>query len=430
MDTPQAQCCPEYAQLSRRGFMKATGTAAAVVAASSWLPRVAVANSFRSTQRDTIIWIYLRGAADGLSICVPHAEDRYYINRPNLAVPRPGSGLAGACTDLDGFFGLPPVLSALRPAYTAGDLLFVQACGSPDPTRSHFEGQRFMEVGTSVDPFMITGWLGRHLATVAPSNPNAVLRGVGLGTGLQQSLVGGFGTIPVPDLDTFGLLGSSGTRTARTAALSEMYSSVGDPLQTTASTTLATISLLDSINFATYQPAGGAQYTATEKLGYALKTSAALIKAQVGVEAIAIDVDGWDTHSAQGNNTGTMAVLLTRVAAALSAFHTDMSASSSSPGYIVAVVSEFGRRLAENGSQGTDHGHGNCMMLMGQAINGGRVLTRWPGLDEANLYQGLDLEVTIDYRDVLSEVIDRRLGNTNLATVFPDYTPSYKGVLS
>ncbi len=430
MHTQEAQGCPEYASLSRRGFMKATGSLAAIAAASTWLPRIAMAKDYRSTQRDTIIWVYLRGAADGLSICAPHAEEAYYATRPTLAIPRPDSGSPGAAIDLDGFFGMPQSMASLRPAYLAGDLLFVHACGSPHPSRSHFDAQRFMEVGTSDDPFLITGWLGRHLASVAPADANAILRAVGISTGLQRSLVGGLGTLPVPDLDTFGLLGSASTRAARTTALGDMYAATTNPLRTTASTTIATINLLDSIDFVGYQPAGGATYATNDRLGYALKTSAALLKAQVGVEAIAIDVDGWDTHSAQGNLTGTMSFLLNRLSSALASFHADMAASgASAPGYIIAVVSEFGRRLGENGSQGTDHGHGNAMMLLGQSIAGGRVLTQWPGLSEAALFEGKDLAVTTDYRDILAEIIDRRLGNPNIANIFPGFTPSYKGVL-
>jgi uncharacterized protein (DUF1501 family) len=430
MQQHEAQSCPEYAELSRRGFLQATsGTLAGLAAASAWLPRVAVAKDYRSTQRDTIIWIYLRGAADGLTLCVPHAEDAYYEARPHLAIPRPDSGQPNACIDLDGFFGLAPAMSALHPAYLNGDLLFVHACGSPDPSRSHFDAQRFMEVGKANDPFVITGWLGRHLATVAPADPGAILRAVGINTGLPQVLVGGPGTIPVPDLDTFGLLGPAATRPARSALLDQMYGQVADPLHSTAATTLATINLLDSINFATYQPSGGAVYNSNEALGYALKTSAALIKAQVGVEAIAIDVNGWDTHTSQGVFSGTMSILMSRLASALAALHRDLSATPGN-GYVVAVVSEFGRRVQENGSQGTDHGHGNAMMLMGPAIAGGRVLRQWPGLATEHRYEFMDLEVTIDYRDILSEIIDQRLGNQDISSVFPGYTPTYRGVLS
>ncbi len=208
-----------------------------------------------------------------------------------------------------------------------------------------------------------------------------------------------------------------------------MYATVPDPLRATASTTLATVGLLDQIGFSTYQPGGGAQYNAAESLGYALKTSAALIKAQIGVEAIAIDVHGWDTHSAQGPVSGTMAMLMNRLSAALAAFHQDMG-SGSNPGYIVAVVSEFGRRVFENGSLGTDHGHGNAMMLMGPAVAGGRVLRNWRGLAQEDLYDYADLQVTIDYRDVLAEIIEHRLGNSNIASIFPGYQPVNRGVLA
>jgi len=409
--------------------MKAAGGAAAgFAAASAWLPRVSFAKDYRSSMRDVIVWVNLRGAADGLTLCVPHGENAYYEARPLLAVPRPDSGLTGACLNLDGFFGIPPSMAALMPAYRAGQLLFVHACGSTDSTRSHVDGMRYMEVGTPSEPFLFTGWLGRHLATVAPILPGASLRGVGLASGLQQVLVGGPNTIPIPDLDTFGLLGAVATRAARTNALRDMYDVVPAPLRATASTTLATSTLLDSINFASYQPAGGAVYNASTDIGYALKTSAALIKQQVGVEAIAIDLYNWDTHTAQGVTTGTMATIMSRLANALGAFHTDMT-TGNNPGYIVAVVSEFGRRVQENGSFGTDHGHGNAMMLMGPSVAGGRVLSQWPGLAEENLFEGLDLQVTIDYRDILTEIVDRRLGNPNGASVFPGYTPTYKGVV-
>jgi uncharacterized protein (DUF1501 family) len=430
MEPIPAKCCPEYAELSRRGFLQAgAGSLAGLAALTSWLPRVAVARDYRSTLRDTIVWIYLRGAADGLSMCVPWGDDDYYLARPSLAIPRPDSGAAARCIDLDGFFGLSPAMSALRPAYLSGDLLFVHACGSPDPSRSHFDAQRFMEVGQVSSDTSLTGWLGRHLASVAPADPAAMLRAVGISTGLQRVLEGGPHTLPIPDLANFGLLGNPATKTARTNALRDMYATVADPLRATASTTLATVGLLDQIGFSTYQPSGGAQYNSAESLGYALKTSAALIKAQIGVEAVAIDVQGWDTHSAQGPVSGTMAVLMNRLSSALAAFHQDMSAGSS-PGYIVAVVSEFGRRVFENGSLGTDHGHGNAMMLMGPAVGGGRVLRHWQGLATENLYDYADLQVTIDYRDVLAEIIEQRLGNPNIASIFPGYTPVHRGVLA
>lgn len=431
MSSCEAQACPEYYELSRRNFLALTGSSALVagVAATTpaWLPRVALAKDYRGTQRDVVISVYLRGAADGMSICIPWGEDAYYSNRPNISVPRPDSGLPDSAIDLGaGLFGLNPRLSALMPAYNNGHLLLVNATGSIDPSRSHFDAQRFMEVGKPNDPAISTGWLGRHLLTSAPTDPNAILRAVGIGTGLQRTLVGGPATIPVPDLDAFGLAGSPSTVPQRRAALSDMYALVPDPLHAAAITTAATIDLLNTIDFAGYQPAGGAAYP-VGFLGAAFKSSAALIKAEVGVEAIAIDVQGWDTHTNEGPLTGTLALLLSTLGDTLGAFYADMF-TGQAPRVTVVVMSEFGRRLLQNSGGGTDHGHGNVMILMGQCIAGGRVLSQWPGLQPEQLFEGRDLAVTIDYRDILAEVVQSRLGNPDLDFVFPGYTPTMRGV--
>ncbi len=427
--------CAEYnmisQQLSRRGFMGVTGsTTMAILAMGSALPRVSFANSARGAQRDVMVSIYLRGASDGLTLCVPYADPGYYANRPTLAIPQPDSpDTLNRCTALDSFFGIPPAMMPLHQAYLDGNLLFVHACGSTDPSRSHFEAQRFMELGKPQDVTLNTGWLGRHIASVAPMDPNAILRAVGISTGLQQALAGSPNTLPIPDLDTFNLGGSSSTRAARRAALSDMYAATGNPLAAVVSTTFDTIDLLNTINFAGYVPGGGAVYPAGG-FAYALKTTAALIKAQVGVEAIAIDLGGWDTHNNQGNTgTGFLAGLMGNLAGGLGAFYRDMFAQPD-PGVTVAVMSEFGRRVGENASFGSDHGHGNAMMVMGACVNGGQVKRTWPGLGPGQLYQNLDLHVTTDYRDVLAEIVQNRLGNPNLPFVFPDHTAQFQGVLS
>jgi uncharacterized protein (DUF1501 family) len=417
--------CREYHELSRRQFLGVSGGAVIAAGIPSWLPRVVYADD-ECSSRDVIVSIFLRGAADGLTMCAPHGEDAYYSARPTLAVPRPDSGDPHRLTDLDGFFGLPPALTPLTSAYTAGHLLFVHACGSTDSTRSHFDGQRFIEVGKPADPLLHTGWLGRHLATVPPLSPSAILRGVAIGYGLPRGLVGGPLTLPIPDLDGFGLTGNAATTAARRAALIDMYNQVGDPLETSAHTSLATIDLLDTINFAGYQPAGGAVYP-TGPFGTALKSLAALIKADVGVEAAAVDLAGWDTHNNQGIYDGVMFRLMDWVGRGLAAFHADIFAGNGR-NVTVVVMSEFGRRLAENGALGTEHGHGNAMMVLGNNIRGGRVLTQWPGLATEQLFEGIDLEVTIDFRDVLAEIVQNRLGNSDLTTVFPGYTPTFRGV--
>lgn len=424
--------CQEYDELTRRAFLRtaagSAGILAAAAAAPAWLPRVALASSHRSLRRDVVISVYLRGGADGMSMVVPHGDPHYYQGRQSLAVAPPNSTNPIRCTDLDGFFGFHGGMNPLRPAYQDGKLAIIHACGSTDPTRSHFDGQRFMEGGVDGGVGTSTGWLGRHLATAAPHDPNALLRAVGISTGLQRSLMGGPKAIPVANLASFGLAGSAVTAEDRSAALHDMYEAVGDPQHAVATTTLATIDLLRQIDFAGYQPTGGANYL-TNSFGNSMKATAALIKAGVGVEAVAIDLLGWDTHVNQGlGGGGTMFNLMSTLSNNLMAFYRDMTAGTS-PGFIVVVMSEFGRRLEQNGSGGTDHGHGNCMLVMGQSVTGGRVYADWPGLAPDCLYQGLDLDVTIDYRDILAEIVQYGLGNYNLSEVFPGFDPTPRGVI-
>lgn len=429
MHTCDHNACPEYNELTRRSFLAATaGGAAAFVAAHSWMPRVALAADHRGSQRDVVIQIYLRGGADGMTMVPPYAEPRYHQMRPTLAVPAPGMG-AGAAIDLDGFFGLSPALAPLLPAYNNDHLLIVHASGSTDPSRSHFEAQWFMEVGRPRAPLLLTGWLGRHLASVAPMSPNPLIRAIGIGSGLQQTIYGSPLALPIPDLDEFGLAGPGGTAAARHSALGTMYQLVGDPVRAAALNTLATIDLLNTINFAGYTPAGGAVYP-DEPFAHALKQTAALIKAQVGVEAIAIDLQGWDTHANQGSALGGLiGNLMTTLANGLSAFYADMTSGANHP-FTAVVLTEFGRRLAENGNQGTDHGHGNVMFVLGQCVAGGRVMANWPGMQPEQLFEGQDLEVTIDYRDILAELVQQRLGNPALGEVFPGFTPTPRGVFA
>ncbi len=428
----ESQACPEYYALSRRRFMAVSGSAAAIMAAApAWLPRVALAKDHRGSMRDVMVSIFLRGASDGMSMVVPYGEAAYYSNRPTIAIPRPDSGLQNAAIDIgtggNGFFGFNALMQPLMPAYNNGHFLAVNATGSTDPSRSHFDAQKYMEWGTPSDPFLATGWLGRHLLSSAPADPNSLLRAVGISTGLQLALRGGPFTLPIPNLDSYGLTGTGSTAAARQTAVDDMYDNSDGPLETIANNTLSTINLLNTINFAGYTPGGGAVYPAGS-LGTALKSVAALIKAQVGVEAVAIDVTGWDTHTNQGPLTGAMATLVGTLSSAMAAFYADMTSDPSPIGFVVEVQSEFGRRLLENGSQGTDHGHGNIMMLLGTCIAGGRVIAQWPGLQPEQLYEGRDLQVTIDYRSILAEIVQNRLGNSNLEYVFPNFTPTFQNV--
>lgn len=422
MSQHDCHACTEYNQLSRRRFLAMSGAAgAAAMALPAWMPRVAFAKNYISG-RDIVVSIYLRGGCDGLTMVAPFGDAAYYAQRPTLAVPPPDA-TANAAVNLDGYFGLAPAMSAMHEAYAGGDLLIVHATGSTDSTRSHFDAQRFMELGKPRDPTLFTGWLGRHLITANPADPTAVARAIGIGYQLQTSLKGGPLSLPIPDMTTYGLSGSSTSRAARLEYLRAAYAGVHEPLRSSGANTNATIAALGAINFNGYVPQNGAVYS-TSSFQRALKSTAALIKADIGVEAVAIDRGGWDTHSAQGNFVGTMANNMSDLATGLQAFHRDVIQQGWN--VTVVIMSEFGRRVAENGSLGSDHGHGNVMFLLGSQIDGGRVLTQWPTL--SSLYQNLDLHVTIDFRDILAEVVQRRLNNSALDAVFPGYTPTFRGV--
>lgn len=422
MSAPACKACSEYMHLSRRSFLRVGGGAAvlAAVGAPAWLPRVAYAHPGSPSARDVLIVVFLRGGADGLTLCAPAGESAYYTHRPKLAIKPDTPGVK----DLDGFFILPPGMAALHEAYKAKHLAVVHAAGSIDPTRSHFDAMKFMESGKPGDISLITGWLGRHLATTPPSRADAVVRAIAVGEAVQMSLVGAPMSAPVPDMANYGLDGDTRTTDARKAAMGDIYAAADALLKTASENTIRTMDLLEAIDFYGYQPGGGAVYP-DSYFGYSLKSAAALIRAQVGVEAVALDAGGWDTHALQGPVDGSMNDLMKDLSGALAAFHADIVGGSTHR-TVVVVMSEFGRRVAENGSDGTDHGHGNCMFVMGQQVSGGRVISEWPGLED--LYEDLDLKVTIDYRDVLAEILSERIGNRSLADVFPGYTPKFRGV--
>jgi uncharacterized protein (DUF1501 family) len=428
MKTPlrDSHACAEYNELSRREFLARTSVAAAVLATPAWLPGVAYAQT-EDTSRDVIVSIFLRGGADGLSLVPPHQEPNYYTLRPTIAIPRPDSSSTNRALDLNGFFGLPPAMASLLPAFRAGQLLIVHATGSTDPTRSHFDAQAYMELGVP-ERSIATGWLGRHLASKPPMRPNAALRALAFNFGMPLMLAGAPNTLPIPNPANFALSGSSTSASARLAWLGNAFTGQQDPLRASALNTQRTITELAAIGISSYQPAGGAVYP-TSSFGTALRSTGALIRADVGVEAVQIDVGGWDTHNAQGPLTGGMATTMRTLADAIAAFHADMVGADRLRRVTLVVMSEFGRKAQENGSQGTDHGHGNVMFVMGGSVAGGQVMTIWPGMATGQLYQNQDLQVTIDYRDILAEIVSRRLGNAALDVVFPGYTPTFRGAV-
>ena len=426
-DQHEIDCgCQEYNDLSRRKFI---GTAAGVSAMAffpDWLPKIVMAKNYASN-RDVIVSVFMRGGADGLCLCAPFADPNYYASRTTIAIPRPDSSSPNKGINLDNFFAFPKAMAGLVPAYQGTDLLVVHAAGQVNSeSRSHFDAQRYMEVGTPVDPSVVTGWLGRHLASAPPLKPGAPLRGLGVANGLQKTLVGGPQTLPIANLSNYTIGGSSSTQAQRLAFIKADYATAAEPVRSAALDATKTVDLLKSVNFAGYVPANGAVYP-NSSFGRSLRSVAVLIKADAGIEAAQVDIGGWDTHSGQDPIAGSMFQTMQDFSNSLGAFYADVIAA----GFNVTVVafSEFGRNVRENGSGGTDHGAASTLFAMGKGIAGGRVLTKnWPGLAKENLDYGQDLKVTVDYRDILSEIVQNRLGNPNLDFVFPTWKPTMLGV--
>jgi uncharacterized protein (DUF1501 family) len=389
------------------------------------MPRLAFAPPQTAPRGDTLVVVFLRGAADALNMVVPHGEEAYYRLRPTLGIARPDDRKSAAskrAIDLDGFFGIHPTMAPVLPAWEAGELALIHACGGPDDSRSHFRAMELMERGVEDEKGPASGWIGRHLASLNNGN-RSPLRAIGLGEIPQRSL---YGSIPVASLKSiadFHLGGDARLAGQMQSALSSLYSGESG----VDNTGRETLEILDTL--ARLVPGSrssdGLAYPVTE-FGLGLEQVALLIKAEVGLEVAAIDLGGWDTHFAQGGPEGLMAGLLDDLSRGLAVFYDDLR--DHRPSLTVVVMSEFGRRGQENASLGTDHGHGGAMMLLGGNVEGGKVHGDWPGLEAGQLFGPGDLAVTTDYRDILGEVCANRLGNPSLDKIFPDYSVKMHGI--
>ncbi|HKD05207.1 MAG TPA: DUF1501 domain-containing protein [Bryobacteraceae bacterium] len=405
---------------SRRIFLRNSALAmVGVGSAPLWLERAAFAADATRQRKKTLVAIFQRGAADGLNIVVPHGERRYYDLRPTISLPRPNAALAGDCVvDLDGFFGLHPALAPLKALWDRKELAIVHAAGSPDPTRSHFDAQDYMESGTPGIKTTGDGWLNRALPpeTAKPSP----VRAVSLGPVLARAVSGANSAVAVEKLDDFTVRDAAASK-----VLQSMYGSTQDQiLGGTGRETFEAVALLKSIQQTPYQATGGAVYP-RGRFGGSLSQIAQLIKADVGVEVAFADIGGWDHHvneTGPKTSSGQLATRLGEFGSALAAFYEDLGDRMAD--VLVVTMSEFGRTVKENGNRGTDHGHANAMFVMGGSVKGGAVYGKWPGLEAHELYEQRDLAVTTDFRDVLGEAVYAHLGNRSLKTVFPKYEAS------
>src|SRR5262245_49500109 len=410
--------------ISRRVFLK-NGSFALVSLgfAPSFLARTAYAAG-AATRPKRLIAIFQRGAVDGLSVVVPFGDAEYYRARPSIAIARPG-GSDGAAVDLDGFFGLNPRLQLLEPFWDARQLAIVHACGSPDSTRSHFDAQDYMETATPGVKSTADGWLNRLMQAErdrgagAPGANTSPFRAVAIPQQLPRRLQG---TAPA-----MSQLGQSGIRAGQASdtvgeSFEAQYRSAADRvLNGTGREAFDAIKMLKAADPARYEPAAGVEYPRSP-FGQALKQIAQLTKSNVGLEVAFADIGGWDTHVNQGAAQGQLATRLDDFGRAIAALVTDLGDLMEDT--VVLTMSEFGRAVTENGNRGTDHGHGNAMIVIGGGVRGGRVYGKWPGLAVDQRYERRDLAITTDFRDVFGEIVVRHLGVRDATRVFPGFALS------
>ncbi|MGH9476365.1 MAG: DUF1501 domain-containing protein [Terriglobales bacterium] len=393
--------------LTRRIFLKDSALAMVGVGmVPAWLGRSAWASEITGKNK-VLVAIFQRGAVDGLNVVIPHGERVYYDLRPSIAVPE------ASVLKLDPIFGLHPALAAFKPLWDNGQLAAVQAAGSPDPSRSHFDAQDYMESGTPGNKSTGTGWLNRALG-LDPHAGRSPMRAVAMGAELPLTLQGHVPAVAIHNLNQFRRGGGP-----LAAGFAAMYDHASDSLLAPAGRdTFQALRMVKQLDPKRYRIAAGAHYP-NQPLGASLRQLAQLIKADVGVQVAFADVGGWDNHVNEGGAEGQMAGHLLGFAEAISAFWTDLGPRQQD--VVVVTMSEFGRTVRENGNRGTDHGHANVMFVLGGGVRGGKVYGGWPGLAPEQLYQDRDLAVTTDFRAVLGEAVLRHLGVSDLAAVFPGY---------
>jgi uncharacterized protein (DUF1501 family) len=411
---------------TRRAFMKGSALGLLGVGLGG-LPRFLVRTASAqgaTTRPKVLIAVFQRGAVDGLSMVVPHGDPDYYGARGNIAIARPATGQPETTLDLDGFFGLHPAMSPLKPLWDARRLAVVHACGSPDTTRSHFDAQDYMESGTPGVKSTADGWLGRGVQAT-PRAGASPFRAVAMGPQLPRILRGEAGAVAMNSIGDFDVkaeqgAGMPGAVNARRGFESMYEQGVRDLLYGTGRETFEAVKMLRAASPQRLVPANGAQYP-RGRFGESLKQIAQLIRSDVGVEVAFADLGGWDTHAGQGNERGQLANRLADFAQGLAALDRDLGDRMED--VVVLTMSEFGRTVRENGNRGTDHGHATAMLVLGGPVRGGRVHGRWPGLRREQLFEGRDLAVTTDFRHLFAEVAQRHLGVPPEAPLFPGFAP-------
>jgi len=390
--------------ITRRIFLRNGGLAVVGTAAvPGFLTRAAFgATPAASARTKRLVVIFQRGAADGLNIVVPHGEPQYYAMRPSINIPRK------AVYDLNGFFGLHPSLSAFLPLWEQRHLAIVHAAGSPDPTRSHFDAQDFMESGTPGMKATDDGWLNRSLHALPQPAPSTAFRAIALGPSLPRILSGSEPAVAMNNINDFSIGGKNPKGSPVANAFEAMYDHSSDAvLHGAGAETFDAVKMMKAADPGKYTPAPNANYP-KGRFGDSLRQLAQLIKANLGVQVAFADIGGWDHHVNEGSTEGQIANVLGDFSQSLAAFWTDLGDLGEDT--VVVTMSEFGRTARENGNRGTDHGHGSVYWVLGGSINGGAVLGEQQRVAQHSLFQDRDFPVLNDYRAVLGGLFRRLWG--------------------
>lgn len=422
--------------MNRRFFLKSGSVALASIgmslSAPSFLQRTVLGdtrNALTGGRRKTLIAIFQRGAVDGLNMVVPFGESNYYDLRPSIAIPKPDSNNADAAINLDGFFGLHPTLSPFKSLWDSKRLAIVHASGSPDNTRSHFDAQDYMESATPGRKSTNDGWLNRYLQSKKDPQ-ESLFRAVSMTQTMPRVLQGRAPALAIASLRDFNIRAGQASANLQGGFEAIYAQSTNDALIGKGKDTFEAVNYLKKVKPSQYKAENGAEYPRNQ-FGNSLLQIAQLIKAGVGLEVAFTDIGGWDTHVNQGNSQGQLANLLQQFSSGIAALYQDLGQRMDD--VVVLTMSEFGRTVRENGNRGTDHGHANAMFVLGNSVRGGKIYGQWPGLKGEQLYEGRDLALTTDFRDVFGEVASRHLRSSNLSTVFPDYDlnkSKFKGFLA
>jgi len=417
--------------MNRRFFLKSGSITLASVgmslSAPSFLERLVLGNETKTGKRKTLIAIFQRGAVDGLNVVVPFGESNYYELRPSIAIPKPASGNADAAINLDGFFGLHPAINSFKPLWDSKRLAIIHASGSPDNTRSHFDAQDYMESATPGLKSTSDGWLNRYLQSKKDPE-SSLFRAVSITKTMPRVLQGRESAVAMSSISEFQIRAGKSSENLQNG-FEAIYARENDSLAGMGRETFEAVNFLKKANPAQYQPENGAAYP-RNPFGNSLLQIAQLIKAGVGLEIAFTDIGGWDTHVNQGNSRGQLGNLLQQFSTGIAALYQDLGPRMDD--VVVLTMSEFGRTVRENGNRGTDHGHANAMFVMGNSVRGGKVYGQWPGLKSDQLYEGRDLALTTDFRDVFAEIATRHLGSKDAKSIFPGYslnTSKFKGFL-